>query len=215
MLRRVSSVLIGTALVCVMATSLVAEVQHEYFGIAAVVLVCFHVIAERKRLAALVLGKKNAHAALSLLLLVALVALVVGIGWSSLVLSKHAFGFLPAFPGAVLARKVHLSCTYWLFMVAFAHAGLDIRVPRKKPSVPIAVVGVAAAAAVVAFGVWSFVDLNLVGYLSLSIDFAFADITKTIPFLALQWAAIGLGVMAVVFALRCAMRPLTRKKHDN
>jgi hypothetical protein len=100
---------------------------------------------------------------------------IVGQIASALVLSKYALGFLPALPGASWARRVHMLCSYWSFVFAFAHAGAQFkgfaRLARTNmhamPSVAIWLAR-ALVTTISCYGVYAFVRMGLGGVLARS-----------------------------------------------
>ena len=145
--------------VAIMATALVQEAPHEWLGVTLFVLMAIHIVLNRKWLASIFRGHHSALRIVQIVVIVGLAACIIGQFASSLVLSKHAFGFLPAFPGAGWARSVHMLCSYWAFVLAFAHAGLHARAPKnmapwQKWAVRIII------AAVAYFGAFSFALLS-------------------------------------------------------
>lgn len=196
----VDAVLAGL-LVSVMATTLVQEAPHEYLGMALFAAIAAPAALNRRRLKALLRGRRNAVRTLRLVAIAGLAACVVGQAASALVLSKFAFGFLPVLPGASLARRVHMLCSYWGFALAFAHAGLHIRVlgrlmhsggagnalgaPRYAIwAAPLLFLAVAC------FGAYSFVRLDFGAYLLGQVQFAFADYNAPIAFSLTSYASI-------------------------
>lgn len=155
---------LALSLVVTMATALVQEVPHEWVGIVTFAFLVAHLVLNRRWIAAIPKGRYHALRAVQVATMVALVACFVGQMVSSLVLSKHALGFLPAIPGASWARRVHMACAYWLFVLAFVHAGFHIRMPRNLGGWQrwALRVGLVLAAG---YGVWAFVQLNLAPYL--------------------------------------------------
>ena len=100
-------------LVAIMTTALVQEAPHEWLGVTLFVLMAIHIVLNRKWLASIFRGHHSALRIVQIVVIVGLAACIIGQFASSLVLSKHAFGFLPAFPGAGWARSVHMLCSYW------------------------------------------------------------------------------------------------------
>lgn len=195
--------------VVVMATALVQEVPHEYVGIALFVAVVAHTALNRRWFKVLLRGRYNAVRVLQLVAVVGLLACMVGQVVSSLVLSKYAFGFLPALPGASWARRVHMLCSYWSFVFAFAHAGLQLkgfgRLVRKRGSdVPNAVVwlGRIMAIAISCYGIYAFVQTGMGMYLLGQVQFAFVDFATPVAILCLRYAAIAVLVATVFHYLR-------------
>ena len=192
---------LALALAAVMTTALVQEAPHEWLGIVLFVLVVVHIVLNRKWLAAVFRGRYGALRVLQVVVLAALAACIVGLIASSLVLSKHAFGFLPALPGASWARRVHMLCSYWAFVLAFAHAGLHMRIPKDMPSWQTWAVRVLLAA-VACFGVYSFVQLGLWQYLAGQVQFAFADYGTPLALTAVRYASVAVLVMVVFHCIR-------------
>ncbi len=193
--------------VAVMATALVQEAPHEYLGIAVFACVAAHVVLNRRWFKALFRGRYNATRVLQLAAVVGLVACIVGQMASSIVLSKFAFGFLPALPGAGWARRVHMLCSYWGFVFAFAHAGLQIkgftRLVRAKDAAPSAAVWLAriVVVAVSCYGAYAFVQVNMGAYLLGQVQFAFADFSMPIALSFARYASIGVLVASVFHCL--------------
>ena len=195
----------AASFVAVMATALVHEAPHEYLGIALFALVVAHVVLNRRWFAALTRGRYNALRVMQLMAVVGLLACIVAQVVSSLVLSKYAFEFLPALPGAAWARRLHMLCSHWGFVFAFAHAGLQFRtalvrlgVGRLLGTVSLWVCRVAFVA-VACFGAWSFVTLGLPAYLTGQVQFAFADYSVPAALAYARYASAGVLVAGVFY----------------
>lgn len=194
----------AVTLVAVMATALVQEAPHEWLGLALFALMATHVVLNRKWLAAIFRGRHGALRVMQIVVIAALVACVIGQVASSLVLSKHAFGFLPALPGAGWARRVHMLCSYWAFVLAFAHAGLHMRMP--KGMLPWQMwAGRVVFAVVACFGVYSFVQLGMWQYLTGQVQFAFVDFGVSPVVTAARYASVAVLVAGVFHYVRKAV----------
>jgi hypothetical protein len=195
---------LALALVATMATALVQEAPHEWLGIALFALIVAHIVLNRKWLAAVFRGRHDALRMLQIVVLAALAACIIGQVASSLVLSKHAFGFLPALPGAGWARSVHMLCSYWAFVLAFAHAGLHARTPKKMA--PWQKWASRIIIAVVAcFGAFSFAQLGLWQYLTGQVQFAFADYSVPLTLAFARYASVAVLVAGVFHYIRKAI----------
>ena len=188
---------LAVVLVAVMATALVQEAPHEWLGVALFVLMVIHVVLNRRWLASVFRGRHDALRVLQIIVLVGLIACVVGQVASSLVLSKHVFGFLPALPGAGWARRVHMICSYWMFVFAFAHVGLHVRLPKGLASWQTWVARIVCAI-VACFGICSFVQLGLWSYLTGQVQFAFADSSIPLVLAGVRYASVA-ALVAIVF----------------
>ena len=206
-------------LVAVMATALVQEAPHEYLGVALFAAAAAHAILNRRRFKALLRGRRNAVDVVSIVVIIGLVICFVGQLASALVLSKFAFGFLPVLPGASLARRIHMLCSYWGFVLAFAHAGLHMKVlgrlmriagARRAQGAPRYTVWAARLlfVAVSCFGVHSFVGLDFGTYLFGGVQFASADYGASLVSSMMGYASIAVLVGGLFRYLRAAIEVL-------
>lgn len=198
--------------VAVMSTALVQEAPHEFLGLSLFALVVAHVVLNRRWVAALARGRYDAVRVLQLVAVVGVLACMVAQVASSLVLSKHALWFLPALPGAGWARRVHMLCSYWGFLFAFAHAGLQFRAvvarlgaKRRLGAAAIWTLRVVLVA-VACFGTWSFAALGLPAYLAGQVQFAFADYAAPLAFTFVQYASVAALVAGAFYYLARLLR---------
>jgi hypothetical protein len=196
-IKIVVDVAMSAVLVATMATALVQEVPHEWLGIALFVLMASHVVLNRKWILGVIRSRRKASYVPHLILMVALMVCLVGMIASSLVLSKHVFGFLPALPGASWARRIHMLFSYWLFVLAFAHVGLHIRVPRRMEPWKLWTMRAVAAAAA-AYGAYAFVRLGMFAYLTGQVQFAMADFATPLVVTIARHAGVA-ALVAVLF----------------
>ena len=200
--------------VAVMATALVQEAPHEYLGVALFAAIIAHIVANRRWFKAIPRGRYNAVRILQLATIVGLLACIVAQVASSLVLSKHAFGFLPALPGSSWARQVHLLCSYWGFMFAFAHMGLQFKGfrrlvrPRAKATGDEAAAPAAIWAArivlagIACYGVYSFIQAGIGSYLLGQVQFAYANYEEPLVLAFARYASIAVLVAGVFHYMR-------------
>lgn len=212
MLRIALDIALGLVLVAIMATALVQEEPHEWLGLTLFVLIVCHAIVNRRWIASIFRGRYNAVRILQVVVLAGLIACIIGQVASSLVLSKYAFGFLPALPGASWARRAHMICSYWSFILACAHAGLHIRVPRRATAWLLWVCRAAIAAAA-CYGAISFVQLGLPSYLVGSVQFASADFEAPLWLPFARYTSIGVLVAALFHYASTAIAAATKKLH--
>ena len=194
----------AVAFVATMATAIVQEAPHEYLGVALFALVVAHIVLNRKWLAALPRMRRSALLVAQVVTLVVLVTCIVGQVASSLVLSKHAFGFLPALPGASWARRVHMLCAYWSFVAAFAHAGLHMRVPANMDARKLRAVR-AGLAAISCYGVYSFMRLGMPAYLAGRVQFAMVDFGTPLVLSFVRYASVAVLVASAAHLIREAL----------
>ncbi len=220
-LRIVVDILLAIDLICVMATALVEEAPHEYLGILFALLVIVHVVLNRRWFAALLRGKWTAERVLQVIAVAGIIVCAIGQVVSAVVLSKHALWFLPALPGASWARSMHMLCSYWAFVFAFAHVGLQFRgmIARLGAHRSALMRNGAATWALravwllVAFaGAWSFVQLGMADYLFARVQFASADHGAHFVVRFAQYASIAVLVAGICHYLVAALRSAKRSR---
>jgi len=215
MSRKTAKIVVDAAmavvLVALMSTALVQAAPHEWLGVALFVLVGAHVVLNRRWVAAVPRLQYDALHVLRLVVLVGLVCCIVGLMASSLVISKHAFGFLPVLPGAAWARRVHLMCSYWAFVLAFAHAGLHIRAPKSLSSNK-AKAALVALVACSCCGVFSFVQLGLWSYLTGQVQFAFVDTSVPLALSMARYASVAVLVATAFCGIQRGLMAAKRRR---
>ena len=226
-MRRVHAVIDAAPvglLVAVMATALVQAAPHEYLGVALFAAVVAHAILKRRHIKALLRGRPNAVRTLRLIAIVGLIVCVAGQLASALVLSKFAFGFLPALPGAAVARRIHMLCSYWGFVLAFAHVGLQskslFRLMRTRGASnapgalrPVIWAGRFLFVAIACFGAYSFVKLDFGNYLLGQVQFALADYGAAGALSLMRYASIAVLLSGLFHYLRAALEALEKSRH--
>ena len=201
-------------LVAVMATALVEEVPHEWLGIALFVLITAHVVGNRRWIVAVARARRNALQTLQLASMALLVGCIVGLMVSSLILSKHVFGFLPVLPGTAWARRAHMLCSYWAFVLSFVHAGLHARLPRHMDARPLWAARIAWGI-VACFGLWSFVSLDFPAYLLGQVYFAAVDYGAPLALTCARYASVATLIAGAAHYLRAALSHFLRANKSN
>lgn len=192
--RCVVDVSLAIVFMLLMATALVEDFAHEWLGIAAFVLVAAHQVLNRAWWRVLPRGRYTARRVASTVVNLGLVCCTVALVASSVVISTHAFGWLPAISGASWARTAHLAGSYWAFVFVAIHVGFHVqptlaRIWRQGRAARVVLL-VACVACVVA-GSWRVVALDMWTYLTLSAPFVFVDATVPLAGRFAQWALAG------------------------
>lgn len=210
--RRVVDIALAIVFTLVMATALIEDVAHEYLGIAAFVLVVAHQVLNRAWWRALLRGRYAPRRVLSAAVNIALVGCVLALMSSSVVVSFHAFGWLPAIPGAWWARTAHLAGSYWAFICASVHVGFHAQPVLARAiragGARRGVAGVALAAFAAVGGIFA-IQLDLLLYATLGSPFVFVDASVPLAVRFVQWACVGMFLAelgAAVWTLAGARR---------
>lgn len=204
--------------VVVMATAIIQEVPHEYFGVALFAVVVAHIVLNRRWFKTLFRGRYGTVRIMQLVPIAGLAVCIVGQIASALVLSKYALGFLPALPGASWARRVHMLCSYWSFVFAFAHAGAQFkgfaRLARTNmhamPSVAIWLAR-ALVTTISCYGVYAFVRMGLGAYLLGRVQFAFVDSATPLALACARYAAVAVLVSSLSHCLCSIVGGIARR----
>ena len=194
---------LACVLVFVMATPLAEGVAHEWLGVALVVLAAIHQALNARWWSALLRGRQTPLRLLTTLVGLALVICVAALAASSLVISVHAFSWLPAIPGALWARPAHMLCSFWLFALSAFHAGLHVRVrcrPFGLASTALLVLWAVGALAGIASWIW----LDFGSYLVGAVPFYAVDASQPLALRVLAYLLIG----ALLAGVGCALRLL-------
>lgn len=193
-IRRVVDVALAAALVLVMSTPLAEEAAHEWLGIAVAVLSVAHVALNARALSGLLRSGPLPLRIVLVLADLALVACLATLAASSLVLSVHAFSWLPVIPGAAWARPAHMLCSFWLFALSAFHLGLHL--PRRTRRPTARVIGTILAVVAVVGGAASFAWLDLGAYLAGGVPFYAVDTSQ--PLIVRAGAYVLAGALIVV-----------------
>lgn len=214
--RIIADVALALAFVLSMATALVDEAPHEWIGVAVFALTIAHVFLGWKMLLAQV-RKRRATAVAGLVLDALLLACLLGQLASALVLSEHVLSWAPAIEGAAWARPVHMLCAYWGFALAFVHGGLHARLYGKNLAKhPVALVLCRIASIALAlFGAVSFVQMDITAYMTLHVQFAFADPSVPLVLRFLRWLGIGMTFACAAHYLSSGLRLLSLKRRND
>lgn len=103
---------------------LTGQHHHERTGTAMVLLILCHNLLNHRWFGAVRKGKYNSRRLLGLVLNFLTLAAVLGLFISGVVMSRYVFDFLPIHRGRALARRVHIFCAYWGFLLMAVHIGM-------------------------------------------------------------------------------------------
>lgn len=184
-----------------MATPLAEDVAHEWLGVALVALVAIHQALNARWWSAQLQGRQTPLRLLTMLVDFELVICVVVLAASSLVVSVHAFSWLPVIPGALWARPAHMLCSFWLFALSAFHVGLHVRV-RCCPFDLANMAPFALWAAGALAGIVSWIWLDFGSYLVGAVPFYAVDASQPLALRVLAYLLIGVLVAGVGYVLR-------------
>ncbi len=182
-----------------MAYSLIGEKFHEIAGTAILVLFVIHHIINRKWYGALFKGKYNARRVFQTVLDMLLLIFMILQPVSGILMSKHLYTFLPAFPVSAWARSVHMLLAYWGYTLLSIHAGTHLIAPFRKlyrKNKKIFVTVCAVLGCISSYGCAAFIRRGFPGYMFCKTAFAFFDYSEPRVFFFMDYIAIMILFMA-------------------
>lgn len=214
--------LMTAILILLMSYSLIGEAVHEWLGIGMLLLLLLHQLLNLRWYRRLGKGRYSAFRVLQTALVVLLLCAMAGSMVSGLILSQYVLDALPILGGKALARRLHLPCAYWSFVLMSLHLGLHwsmvLGIARRLTGV-----GSAASAAVsrvlgalaALYGAISFFRHNLLSYLLLRTHFVLFDFTQPLALFFADYISImPLFIFLGCYAGKC-FRAASRPKGQN
>ena len=107
-----------------MGYMILGDLAHEIVGTVTIALWIAHNLLHRKWYASLFKSNYGVIRTVNTVINALLLVSVIGIIWSSLVLSSYVFSFLGLETGTGTARIVHMVSVYWCFILSSLHLGL-------------------------------------------------------------------------------------------
>lgn len=184
-------------LLFLMTYELIGAAAHEWLGIGMFVLFITHHILNRKWIRCVFKGKYTLFRIWQTILVFGILLTMAGSMYSGVILSEHALSFLPIKGGRAFAREVHMVSAYWGFILMSLHLGLHwgMMMGMTKQFIkrlPIAVGWVlrGIAAFIAMYGVYAFIQREIVQYMFLKNHFAFFDFEEPVVFFLADYMAV-------------------------
>ncbi len=205
-IKRIVDVCMTVLLLCLMSYQVTGEVLHEWIGIGMTLLVIIHQILNRKWYGAVFKGKYNAYRIIASVINVTLLLSFVLTAFCGMSMSNHAVPFLYGMTKVSFAGRMHLSMSYWAFVLMGLHLGMHIPViiSGLKLSDKMKTVMTVSLCALAGIGLFLFIKNGMTDYLFFRVPFAFFDHEKAGILVFLEntlilffWAFIGNGIAVV------------------
>ena len=176
---RVADILMTALLMLLMAFQVTGQFVHEWLGIAMTVIVTVHQILNRKFYTSVFGGRYNAlrffTTSVNILLLLSFAVSAV----SGISMSSHAVVFLSGFLKTTTARRIHLTMSYWSFVLMGIHIGIHMSIiaskfPKGKFKTAVAAVMLLLSG----YGLILFFKAGIPSYMFMHVQFVFFDYEK-------------------------------------
>lgn len=210
-LKMFIDLLMTVVLLFLMSYQVTGEKYHEWLGVSMLLLFVIHNVLNIRWYGSLFKGRYRFLRILRTLINFAVLTAMLCLAYSGIVMSRYVFASLPINGGMALARVMHLSGSYWGFVLMSIHLGLHwgmvIGVFRKltkgrKNAVVLWILRLLAAF-FAGFGAFCFRRADIFSYLFLKVEFAFIDYEKNaVQVLSEYLAMIGLWVFMAYYAAK-------------
>ena len=131
-IRRIVDIGLGIGLLLLMSFQIFGQEFHEYIGLAMTILMVIHQILNWGFYKSLFQGKYNAYRTLSTIVNVALLCSFVLTAVCGMAMSGYAVPFLYGMGKILFVRRMHLSMSYWSFVLMGIHLGFHVPIILKK-----------------------------------------------------------------------------------
>lgn len=192
------------AMPVLMAYMLAGEVLHEWLGAGIFVLFILHHILNLQWIKNVFHGKYTMSRSLKTIVNVLIFLMVIGLAYSGIVMSRHIFSELDINASRADARKIHMFCSYWGFVLMSMHFGFHwdmflgiAKKFTKGKSVIINIILKIIALSIIVYGVYSFRKREIGSYMLMKIQFVFFDTKEPLYMFLLDYMAV-MGLFAVV-----------------
>ncbi len=169
-----------------MLYSLIGEALHEWLGIAMLSLFLIHHLLNLRWHKNLFRGKYNSQRTVGIVVNIMISICMILMGISGITMSNHVIHLEFLSDGISLARKLHLVCSHWLFVLTSIHVGMHLNVmigymgkgtvsagnKLKRKVIQI------IKAILVILGIYFFVTTNIWDYMTYQTPFMYLDFSR-------------------------------------
>ncbi len=204
--KLIVDIMMTLALLFLMGYQFWGDVAHEWAGAGMFLLFIVHHILNGRWYRSMFRGKYTSFRISQLIVDLLLFLAMLGLMVSGIMLSNHVFDFLGIHRGMSFARLLHMAASHWGFVLMALHLGLhwNIMLGMMRKAAKIrgdsrarSTVLTAAGAGIAAYGLYVFIDRDMLTYMLLRSQFAFLDFSEPIQlFYADYLAMMGLFIFA-------------------
>lgn len=216
--KRIIDIVMSMILLFLMAYQVTDRLYHEWLGAGMLVLFIVHNLLNIKWYGSLFKGKYSVKRALWTLINIATLIAILLTGYSGIAMSRHLFTFLDLSTGSASARTIHLSASYWSFVLMSCHLSIHwgmmitaIDKKAKKNAVFWWIMRLIAFAIAV-YGAVRFYQQDIYSYMFLKNQFAFLDFEKASMLVILDNAAMMTAFVYVLYYLMKGITAFTGKE---
>ena len=181
-------------LLLLMLFQITGQQVHEYLGIMMLVLFLGHNILNWKWYRHLFKGKYKLYRCIQTILNISILMMMLGLGYRGMVMAQY----VPfSISGSIsLARRLHLACSYWGFVLMSMHLGMHLRqmmnMFKKYIHLKTNVLKIIKLMIVIIclYGIYCFIQNNMISYMFLINEFVFFDFEKNTSIVLLEYLSM-------------------------
>ena len=181
-------------LLLLMLFQITGQQVHEYLGIMMLVLFLGHNILNWKWYRHLFKGKYKLYRCIQTILNISILMMMLGLGYRGMVMAQY----VPfSISGSIsLARRLHLACSYWGFVLMSMHLGMHLRqmmnMFKKYIHLKTNVLKIIKLMIVIIclYGIYCFIQNNMISYMFLINEFVFFDFEKNTFIVLLEYLSM-------------------------
>ena len=200
--------LMTVLLICLMAYQITGQKLHEWIGAGMLLLFILHHILNLKWYQNLFSGKYRGYRIIQTFLNFGVLIAMLCLAYSGIILSRYAFAAFSIDGPMATARKMHMSASYWGFVLMSMHLGMhwgmirgmfrkickDWKIPKGvRWGLQIAVVLISV------YGLVCFIQKNIISYMFLKNEFVFFDFEQSAGAVFFDYIAMMLFWAAAAF----------------
>lgn len=217
-------ILMTLALLFVMGYQFWGEAPHEWVGTGMFLLFIVHHILNWRWYKTIFKGKYNTQRVLILCIDFLVFASMLAQIYSSIVMSRYVFDFLPFSGNMSLARRLHILGAYWGFLLMSLHLGIHWNMilgmlgkaaGTKKRSKARSIICFIIGAVIACYGIWTFISRDFLTYLFLKSEFVFLDYSEPKILFYIDYIALmGLCIFIAHYSTKL-IRKLRKKSEES
>lgn len=185
-------IFMSLVLLLLMAFQLTGQKAHEWLGAAMLILFLLHNFLNIRWYKNLFKGKYTIIRIIKTFVNIVMLIAMLGSMLSGIAMSRYTFGFIDLSFSAVFARKIHLICVYWCFVLMSIHLGMHwgiiLAIIKKLKINTMAFKIISLVIAI--YGAYSFYDNGILSYMFLRNEFAFFDFEKSCALVIIQYLSM-------------------------
>ncbi|MDE7431836.1 MAG: DUF4405 domain-containing protein [Lachnospiraceae bacterium] len=186
-------------LLLLMAYQITGQEFHEWIGMGMLVLFVVHNLLNLRWYKNLFKGKYKLLRIVHTVINFSILFTMLCLGFSGIVMSRHVFAAFSINGPMATARTMHLSASYWGFVLMSIHLGLHLSMilgmfrkrlnGKKKLDIIIWILrGVAILFA--GYGLYLFIQKNIISYMFLKVQFVFFDFEQSTAAVFVEYLAM-------------------------